>query len=486
MKNYIDVAIIGAGISGISAATYLKNKCPNKNFTIFEKRGSIGGTWDLFSYPGIRSDSDMFTLGFSFKPWKERKAIADGPSIMKYLDETVRENELGNNIKYNQSLIKAEWSSEKAMWKLTTVDSSTNKKEEVNCKFLFMCSGYYSYENGYTPKFSGIENFNGTIIHPQQWSDKINYDNKDVVVIGSGATAVTLVPEIAKKANYVTMLQRSPTYIVAYPDQDMFSNILRMIFPAKISYALTRFRNVLFQQWLYTACRKFPKRWKKLLIDRIREYLSDEEIKKNFTPNYNPWEQRMCLVPNGDFFTSIKENKASVVTDEIANFTNNSICLKSGDELPADLIVTATGLNLELLGGVEIVVDGKIIDTSQTMTYKSMMFSDVPNFISTFGYINASWTLKADLTSQYACRLINLMDKNKYKYCTPKIPDNVEEDRDWLASEFSSGYIQRAKHLFPKQGNKAPWKNYQNYIKDWFDIKYNKLQDPSMIFYSEE
>lgn len=485
METYIDIAVIGAGISGISAASHLKKKCPNKSFKIFEKRSAIGGTWDLFKYPGIRSDSDMFTLGFSFKPWKERKAIADGPSIMNYLKETVSEHELEENINYNQSLIKAEWSTEKAIWKITLFNSITNKEEIISCKFLFMCSGYYSYDKGYTPEFKGIENFNGSIVHPQKWSEEVDYDNKKVVIIGSGATAVTLVPEIAKKASKVTMLQRSPTYIVAYPDEDMFSNILKAILPSKLSYALTRFRNVLVQQWIYTQCRKFPKYMKKFLLNRIREYLSDDEIKKNFTPSYNPWEQRMCLVPNGDFFLSIKENKASVVTDEISNFTSNSIKLKSGKELDADLIVTATGLNLKLLGGVDLIVDGKTVEISSTMTYKSMMFSDVPNFISTFGYLNASWTLKADLTSQYACRLINLMDKKSYKYCSPKIPSNVEEDKDWLAADFSSGYIQRAKHLFPKQGNKAPWKNYQNYIKDWFDIKYNKLQDPSMKFYSK-
>ena len=486
MTSYIDVAVIGAGISGISAASYLRKKCPNKNFTIFEKRDSIGGTWDLFKYPGIRSDSDMFTLGFSFKPWRERKAIADGPSIMKYLKETVNENNLEQNIEYNKSLVKAEWSSDEALWKLTIFDSSSNKNIIISCKFLFMCSGYYSYENGYTPEFKGIENFQGSIIHPQKWTDKIDYKNKDVVVIGSGATAVTLVPEIAKDANSVTMLQRSPTYIVAYPDQDKISNFLKAIFPSQVSYALTRFKNVLFQQWIYRACRNSPERMKKELLKRINEYLPEDEIKKNFTPSYNPWEQRMCLVPNGDFFNSIKENKASVVTDKIRNFTSNSILLESGEKIDADLIVTATGLNLKLLGGIELVVDGKKTDTSQTMTYKSMMFSDIPNFISTFGYINASWTLKADLTSQYACRLINMMDKKNYQYCVPRIPHDVEEDKDWLASEFSSGYIQRAKHLFPKQGNKAPWRNYQNYIKDWFDIKYKNLRDPSMQFYSKK
>ena len=290
METYIDVAVIGAGISGISAASHLKKKCPNKSFKIFEKRSAIGGTWDLFKYPGIRSDSDMFTLGFSFKPWKERKAIADGPSIMNYLKETVSEHELEENINYNQSLIKAEWSTEKAIWKITLFNSIANKEEIISCKFLFMCSGYYSYDKGYTPEFKGIENFNGSIVHPQKWSEEVDYDNKKVVIIGSGATAVTLVPEIAKKASKVTMLQRSPTYIVAYPDEDMFSNILKAILPSKLSYALTRFRNVLVQQWIYTQCRKFPKYMKKFLLNRIREYLSDDEIKKNFTPSYNPWE----------------------------------------------------------------------------------------------------------------------------------------------------------------------------------------------------
>ena len=485
MECKTDIVIVGAGISGISAATYLKKKCPNKKFIILEKRSSIGGTWDLFKYPGIRSDSDMFTLGFSFKPWKERKAIANGPAIMNYLKETVDERKIDSHISYNQSLIKAEWSSKESSWKLTIKNTATNGDEIIFCKFLFMCSGYFNYEKGYTPKFNGIENFDGEIVHPQDWSEKINYNDKKVVIIGSGATAVTLVPELAKKARTVTMLQRSPTYIVAYPDQDKIANALKVLLPSKVSYALTRFRNVLFQQILYTLCRKYPKRLKKFILDRLKTYLPDTEIKKNFTPEYNPWEQRMCLVPNGDLFESIKDKKAEVVTDLIVGFESKSILLQSGKKIPADLIVTATGLNLELFGGVQLFIDGSNIKASSTMTYKSMMFSGIPNFISTFGYINASWTLKADLTSQYACRLINLMERKGYNYCCPVVPKNVDEDMDWLASEFSSGYIHRSKHLFPKQGNKAPWKNYQNYIKDWFDIKFNKLQDSSMRFYSK-
>ena len=404
MENHYDVLVVGAGISGIGAGYHLQTKCPKKSYAILEGRDTIGGTWDLFRYPGIRSDSDMYTLGFSFYPWKEKEAIANGPSILKYL-------------------------------------------QKMTCNFIFMCSGYYSYKEGYTPDFKGIDNFNGQIIHPQKWTDDVNYNDKNVIVIGSGATAVTIVPEMAKKAKHVTMLQRSPTYVVSAPEKDPVAKILQNFLPNKAAYFFVRWKNIIRQHWFFTLCKKNPKRVKDFILSQIRKELGPNyDIKKHFTPNYNPWDQRMCLVPNGDLFESIKNKKASVVTDQIDHFTDKGIKLKSGDELGADLVVTATGLNMELLSNIELIVDEEKIDLSKTITYKGMMFSGVPNLVSTFGYTNASWTLGADLTSEYVCRLINLMEKKSLKKCCPEANDNIEQDENYL--NLSSGYIERSKNFF--------------------------------------
>ena len=482
MNSFYDVLVIGAGISGIGAGHYLKKNCPNKSFAIIENRDSIGGTWDLFKYPGIRSDSDMFTLGYAFKPWISEKAIADGSSILEYLNETVKENNLSENINFNKKIITSHWRSEDNLWKVVIRDNISKEDKEITCNFLFMCTGYYKYENGYTPEFTGIENFCGQVIHPQHWPENLDYENKKVIVIGSGATAATIVPELSKKTKYVTMLQRSPTYFVSYPDIDVLANRLRKILPKSIAYTIIRLRNVFFQQWLYTICRKYPAFIKKRLLKSIKDVLPNADIEKDFNPRYNPWEQRMCLVPNGDLFDSIKYNGVKIETDEIEYFQKNSIKLKSSKEIEADIIITATGLNLQQFGGAEIFVDNKKINPAETMTYKSMMFSGIPNFANSFGYINASWTLKADLTCEFVCKLLNYMEKNNYSSCIPKPDQSVKEKKDWLASEFSSGYIHRAIHLFPKTGDKSPWTNNQNYFKDFYEIKFGKVNDGAILF----
>ena len=486
MQNtHLDVLIIGAGISGISAAYYLQRDCPTKSYAILEGRHTLGGTWDLFKYPGIRSDSDMYTLGFAFKPWTAPKAIADGPSIMRYLQETVDEFGIRQHIRYNQMVIDASWSSEDALWTLSVKDKTTQNSQTYTCNFLSMCSGYYNYEKGYTPDFKGIEAFQGKVIHPQKWPEDLNYDNQKIVVIGSGATAVTIVPEMAKKAAHVTMLQRSPTFVVSAPDVDKLAVFTNKIFPSKFAYSMNRWRKILMQRFMFNIARKYPKTMKKMLIGGVAKELGEEfDVKTHFTPSYNPWDQRICLVPNGDLFESIKENKSSVVTDHIETFVPNGIQLKSGKTLEADIIVTATGLNLKLLGGINFVVDGKTIDLSKTISYRAIMFSDIPNLALAFGYTNASWTLKCDLSNQYVCRLINYMNENGYRKCMPIQNDPNLELEDWL--DFNSGYIRRVIDTLPKQGTKKPWKLDQNYLVDRKMIGNAALNDGVMEFSAPE
>ena len=479
MKNHFDVLVVGAGISGIGAGYHLQNKCPGKSYAILEGRETIGGTWDLFRYPGIRSDSDMYTLGFSFYPWKEKEAIANGPAILKYLHDTLEKFNIKEKIKFGHYVKSASWSSDNSIWELEV--KSKDQIQIMTCNFLFMCSGYYSYKEGYTPNFAGIDNFNGRIVHPQKWTEDINYKDKNVIVIGSGATAVTIVPEIAKQAKHVTMLQRSPTYVVSAPEKDPLARILQKILPIKAAYFLVRWKNILRQHWFFRLCKRNPKAVKNFILSQIRKELGPNyDIKKHFTPNYNPWDQRMCLVPNGDLFQSINNKKASVVTDEIDCFTSNGIKLKSGDELSADLVVTATGLNMELLSNINLTVDNSKINLTNTVTYKGMMFSGVPNLVSTFGYTNASWTLGADLTSEYVCRLLNLMEKKSVKKCCPEANENIVKDENWL--NLSSGYIERSRNIFPKQGKEKPWQNNQNFIKDVFQIRYGDLKDEDLKF----
>ena len=481
MDNHFDVIVIGAGISGIGAGYHLQTKCPEKSYAILEGRDTIGGTWDLFKYPGIRSDSDMYTLGFSFFPWKEKEAIADGPSILKYLDETSKKFNIDKKIKFNHYVKDASWCSEKSVWTLKVEDKNLMDTVTLSCNFIFMCSGYYSYEKGYTPDFEGINEFNGKIMHPQKWDTSIDYSDKEVIVIGSGATAVTLVPEMAKYAKHVTMLQRSPSYVVSAPQQDPLAIFLQKYLPSKLSYFIVRWKNILRQQWYFRLCKKNPKRVKDFIINQVRKSLGhDYDVDKHFTPNYNPWDQRMCLVPNGDLFKSIRKKQTSVVTDTIDKFTSTGIKLESGKTLAADLIVTATGLNLEICSNINLKVDGQDINLPDTVTYKGMMFSGVPNLVSTFGYTNASWTFGADLTSEYVCRLLNYKKKSSIKKCCPEANSKIENNDDWL--NLTSGYIKRSKDIFPKQGKRSPWTNNQNFLKDIFQIRYGKINDGEIKF----
>ena len=477
--------IVGAGLSGIGAGFHLQQKCPAKSYAILEGRSAIGGTWDLFRYPGIRSDSDMFTLGYSFKPWTEAKAIADGPQILNYVRDTAIENGIDRKIRFNHRVKRASWSSREARWTVEAELSSGDVAAQTvrfTCHFLFMCSGYYSYEQGYTPEFAGWSDFSGRIVHPQHWTDDINMTGKRVVVIGSGATAVTLVPELAKAAAHVTMLQRSPTYVVSRPARDTLADTLRARLPAKLAYHLIRWRNVLFGMYFFfQLSRRRPARVKELILGGVRSALGpDYDIATHFTPRYNPWDQRLCLVPDGDLFQAIRDNRASVVTSEIDRFTPRGIRLKDGSELPADLIVTATGLNLQVLGGIEVSVDGRVVEFARTLNYKGMMYSDVPNLAAAFGYTNASWTLKCDLTCEYVGRLINYMDRHGYRQCLPHNDDPAVSERPAL--DFTSGYVQRSVARMPKQGSKRPWRLYQNYALDILALRFGKLDDGVMRY----
>ncbi len=476
--EHFDVLIVGAGLSGIGAAYHLKRHCPGRTYAILEGRETIGGTWDLFRYPGIRSDSDMYTLGYSFKPWREAKAIADGPSILKYVRDTARENDIERHIRFSHQVKRAAWSSQDARW---TVEADVEGAVvRLTCSFLFMCSGYYDYAGGYTPQFEGVERFKGRLVHPQQWPEDLDYAGKKVVVIGSGATAVTLVPEMAKTAGHVVMLQRSPTYVVSRPAEDAAANWLREKLAPKLAYAITRWRNVLFGMLFFNLARKKPEKTKARIIEMVRQHLGpDYDVETHFTPRYNPWDQRLCLVPDADLFEAIKAGAASVVTDHIETFTETGLKLKSGQELEADIIVTATGLKLQLLSGLEVTVDGQRVNMAQTMSYKGMMYSGVPNLASAFGYTNASWTLKCDLTCEYVCRLLNHMQRTGTARCTPK-PDPSVEEAPWL--DFTSGYVQRAIDQFPKQGMTKPWKLHQNYALDLVSLRFGSVGDGVMEF----
>jgi monooxygenase len=483
-SEHFDVLIIGAGLSGVAAGYHLQTKCPTKRFVILEGRDAIGGTWDLFRYPGIRSDSDMFTLGYSFKPWTEPKAIAEGPRILNYVRETATENGIDNKIRFNHRVKRASWLSRDARWTVeaerTTGDGLT-ENISFTCNFLFSCAGYYRYEQGYTPEFKGTADFQGQILHPQKWPEHLDYAGTRVVVIGSGATAVTLVPEMAKTAGHVTMLQRSPTYVVSRPAQDALANKLRRNLPAKLAYQLIRWRNVLLGMYFFQLSRRKPAHVKELILKGVRMALGpDYDVATHFSPRYNPWDQRLCLVPDGDLFEAIRESRASVVTKEIDSFTKSGIRLRDGSELKADIIITATGLVLQILGGMQVSVDGRAIDFSKELLYKGMMYSDVPNLASAFGYTNASWTLKCDLTCEYVCRLINHMDRHNYRQCMPHNDDPTLQALPHL--EFSSGYVQRSVAQMPKQGSRRPWRLYQNYALDIVSLRFGKVDDGVMQY----
>ncbi|MDZ4760515.1 MAG: NAD(P)/FAD-dependent oxidoreductase [Alphaproteobacteria bacterium] len=479
--SHFDVLIVGAGLSGVGAAYHLQKRLPGKSYAILEGREALGGTWDLFRYPGVRSDSDMYTLGYSFKPWKDAKAIADGPAILEYVRETAAENGIDRHIRFQHRVTSANWSTPDAWWTVTVERGDTGETVYLTCGFLFVCSGYYRYEAGYTPDFPGASTFKGRIVHPQKWTPDIDHVDKTVIVIGSGATAVTIVPEVARTARHVTMLQRSPTYVVSRPAQDPVANWLRRNLPSKMAYTLTRAKNVLLQMYFYRRARAKPEDTKAALIHMAQKELGpDYDVGTHFTPRYNPWDQRLCLVPDSDLFKSIREGRAAVVTDHIETFTATGIRTRSGRELPADIVVTATGLDLLFLGGMEISVDGAKTDMGKVLTYKGMMYEGVPNLVSVFGYTNASWTLKCDLTCEYVCRLLKHMDRTGAKQATPRNSDPTIGEEPWL--DFSSGYVQRTVGRFPRQGSRKPWKLHQNYALDIMSLRYGAVDDPAMEF----
>lgn len=481
MTEHLDVLVIGAGISGISAGYHLQKRCPNKTYAILEGRAQLGGTWDLFRYPGIRSDSDMYTLGFAFKPWTAAKAIANGPDIITYLQETVAEFGIDRHIRYQQRVSSASWSSETQRWTLEVICDGQSEPVLMTCNFLLGCSGYYNYDAGYTPKFEGVEQFRGQVVHPQFWPDDLDYKDKQVVVIGSGATAVTLLPSLAEQAAHVTMLQRSPTYIASIPSVDPFIKFLRRGLSERFVHPIARWKNILYGRYLFWYLKKFPLKAKNFLINEVRTAIGDNcDVDTHFTPSYKPWDQRLCIVPDGDMFEAIKSGDASVVTDHIDCFTETGLKLKSGKTLDADIIITATGLDMRIGGGIEITIDGKAVRQRDLWTYKGMMLSDIPNHAFAIGYSNASWTLKVDLTCDYVCRLLNYMDKNNFKQCTPKVQGATLEEEPLM--NLNSGYIERAKEHLPKQASIKPWKLHQNYLLDKIILGYSKINDSTMVF----
>ena len=480
--EHVDVIIVGAGLSGVGGACHLRLRCPQKSFVILEGRERMGGTWDLFRYPGVRSDSDMYTLGYRFRPWRDNKAMADGPAILKYIHETAKEFGVDKTIRYNHRVRRASWSSHDARWTLEAETGTDNTLVQLTCNFLYLCTGYYDYESGYTPDWPNIEKFRGTIVHPQKWPEDLDYEDKRIVVIGSGATAVTLVPAMAERAKHVTMLQRSPSYVVSRPAEDKIANALRKVLPDRAAYMLTRWKNVLAGTFFYSLARKRPNVFKWMVARGVRNHLGEEYDSKHFTPHYNPWDQRLCLVPDADLFRAIRERRVSVVTDHIETFTEGGLLLRSGERLNADIIVTATGLVLRLFSGMQLVVDDAPVDLPKTLVYKGMMFSDVPNFAFAVGYTNASWTLKCDLAAEYVCRLLNHMDQHGYSICTPRVNDPGIGEEPVI--DFNSGYVLRALHTLPRQGLKTPWRLHQNYVKDLSLMRYAPVEDGSMQFKS--
>jgi monooxygenase len=484
--EHFDVLVIGAGLSGIGAGHYLQTDCPGKSYVILEQRERIGGTWDLFRYPGIRSDSDMLTMGYSFRPWTNPKMISDGHLIRDYIIDAAREESIDRHIRFGHEIKRASWSSQEAWWTVEATRKHLDGPEEhvtCTCNFLLSCAGYYRYSAGYEPEFPGLERFRGRVVHPQQWPEDFDCAGKRVLVIGSGATAVTLVPALAKTAAHVTMLQRSPTYIISMPEEDAITNWLRRVLPAAWAYRLGRWKNVGFMTVLYQVSQRFPGLMKSGLLKLVRHQLGpDYDIATHFTPRYNPWEQRMCLVPDADLFVALRQKRASVVTDRIATFTEKGVKLESGGELEADIVITATGLAMQPLGGIDLVVDGRAIDIAKALSYKGVMVSGVPNLAAVFGYINASWTLKADLICAYVCRLLNLMEKKGAVQVTPN--NRGAAAAGFFVENFSSGYMRRALGKWPRQGTALPWRVHQNYFRDLRSLKWSAIDDGALEFSS--
>ena len=488
-SRHFDVLIVGAGVSGIGAACHLRRSCASKTFAILEAREAIGGTWDLFRYPGIRSDSDMHTFGYNFKPWRDAKAIADGPSIRAYVQEAADEHDVMPQVLFRHNVLSAAWSSEDAQWTLE-VERGASEPVAFTCRFLFMCSGYYSYQAGYLPELPGLEHFAGPVVHPQAWPENLDYAGKRIAVIGSGATAMTLVPAMAERAAKVTMIQRSPTYVVSRPAEDAIANALRRWLPVRLAYAITRWKNVRFQQWFYRRTRVAPQAVKAKLLEMVYKHLGGlgpGYVEKHFTPAYNPWDQRLCLIPDADLFKAIRASKAEVATGRIRAIAADGVQLESGEEVKADVLVTATGLNLAVLGGVAFSVDGEAVQFPNTVTYKGIMFSGVPNLANVFGYVNASWTLRADITCEYVCRLLKRMDQLGMRQCTARLgeAEKAMPRRPWIVG-FTPGYMARAMHLFPKQGDRDPWRNTQNYPLDRKMARRGPLEDGALAFSNSE
>ncbi|OTG65286.1 monooxygenase [Acinetobacter sp. ANC 4470] len=481
MEKHIDILIVGAGISGIGLAAHLSKHCPQRQFDIIERRESFGGTWDFFKYPGIRSDSDMSTFGFNFKPWQKANVLADGASIKGYLSEVLDEYKLKDKIHFQHRVLAANYDSTQKKW-IVEIEDLNQKKHTWIANFVLGCTGYYNYDQGFQPNFPNQEAFKGQLIHPQFWPDHLEYAGKKVVIIGSGATAITLVPALAKGgAEHVTMLQRSPTYIASVPSIDFVYDKMRKVLPEDLAYKLTRARNIGMQRGIYALAQKQPKLLRKLLLKSIEMQLKGKVDMKHFTPSYNPWDQRLCVVPDGDLFKILRSGKASVETDQIEKFTEKGIQLKSGQHLDADIIVSATGLEIQILGGIKATLDGKPMDTSKHMLYQGVMVSDVPNMAMIIGYINASWTLKVDIAAEYICRLINHMDKKGYDEVIAQ-GDATELMEDTVMGSLSSGYIARAVDVMPKQGKHAPWNVTNNYLADRKILKNARFDDGVLKF----
>ncbi|MEV6693834.1 NAD(P)/FAD-dependent oxidoreductase [Micromonospora sp. NPDC051196] len=478
--DHVDVLIVGAGLSGIGAACHLRRRCPDKTYAVLEARDSVGGTWDLFRYPGVRSDSDMFTLGYSFAPWRAPKAIADGATILDYLRRTADEHDVTRHIRLRHRVVRADWDSRQARWTVLVRRDDTAETITLTCGFLYSCTGYYRYDAGHTPHFAGQERFAGRIVHPQHWPADLDHRDRRVVVIGSGATAVTLVPALARQAAEVTMLQRSPTYLLALPARDALADALRRRMPAKLAYPLIRWKNVLLVTVNYQLSRRAPGLLRRLLRRGVARRLpAGYDVDRHFSPRYDPWDQRLCVDPDGDLFAALADGRAKVVTDTIDSFTARGIRLASGAELPADVVVTATGLDLLALGGMTLRVDGVDVDLAQTVAYKGTMLSGVPNFAMTLGYTNASWTLKADLVAEYVCRLLRHLDRTGTQVATPLAPP---DDRRAPLIGLTSGYVRRGVERLPRQGHRSPWRLHQNYLRDLLLLRFGRLTDPGVRF----
>ena len=478
----LDVLVVGAGLSGIGAAARLERDRPGQRYCLMEARGALGGTWDLFRYPGIRGDSDMFTLGYPFRPWDGDVSIADGPSILRYLRETAEEYRVDRHIRYHHEVESAEWSTAAARWTVHVVRTDTGERSQVTCRFLFMCTGYYRYDQGHRPCLPGEERFGGRLVHPQHWPEDLDYAGKRVVVIGSGATAITLVPAMARTAGHVTMLQRSPTYVISLPARDRLAARLQRRLPPRAAYHLVRWRNIAASSTFYRLSRRRPELVKRLIRSGVRRQLPAGFDLSHFTPRYDPWDQRLCVVPDGDLFGAIREGRAAVVTDRIATLDETGITLESGEHLDADIIVTATGLQLLPVGGIRLTVDGQPVEVHERVAYKAMMLAGVPNAAFTIGYTNASWTLKADLVAGYVCRLLRHLDETGTRQVTPLAPDPSEPTGPFL--DLTAGYVQRSLDRLPRQGSRAPWRIHQDYLRDLAIYRRAPIEDAGIRFSS--